>query len=143
MFSLIFLLMFQVSCIVQVVGIILSLHAATKISHRAQNIGSLASRWHAVATCSPDSSRVQHSTSLGSLPCNSSDSMFRPYSESDLESLDYIDMPNSRLASFVSSYHKRQSFGMDFPNLFFFCFFPHIHSISYLKHKEAIDYAVI
>ncbi|CAN6867187.1 unnamed protein product [Brassica oleracea] len=36
---------FAVSAVVQVVGIILCMHAATKISHRAQAIASVASKW--------------------------------------------------------------------------------------------------
>ncbi|TXG56095.1 hypothetical protein EZV62_017408 [Acer yangbiense] len=104
---------FAVFTIVQVVGIILCLHAATKISHRAQNIASFASRWHALATCASAHSQMricnsmgnlQNSRSLNSLPTN--------YSESDLESLDYVSMPTSaQLTSYMCSYHKRQAFG--------------------------------
>nr|GEZ86607.1 neuropeptides B/W receptor type like [Tanacetum cinerariifolium] len=43
-----------VSSIAQVVGVILCLNAAAKISHRAQGIAALASRWHALASCGPD-----------------------------------------------------------------------------------------
>ncbi|CAA6667818.1 unnamed protein product [Spirodela intermedia] len=42
---------FAVSSVVQVVGIILCLHSASKISHKAQAIASLASKWHAMITC--------------------------------------------------------------------------------------------
>lgn len=42
---------FAVTSVVQVVGITLCLHAATKISLRAQNIGSAANKWHALVTC--------------------------------------------------------------------------------------------
>ncbi|XP_038713794.1 uncharacterized protein LOC120007558 isoform X2 [Tripterygium wilfordii] len=72
---------FAVSSVVQVIGIIISIHTATKISHRAQNITSLASRWHALAACCPaDASQLRTSN-------------------------------NSRLASYMSSYHKRHAFG--------------------------------
>nr|GEZ46208.1 neuropeptides B/W receptor type like [Tanacetum cinerariifolium] len=47
---------FAVSSIAQVVGVILCLNAAAKISHRAQGIAALASRWHALASCGPDNS---------------------------------------------------------------------------------------
>nr|GEV78628.1 protein kinase-like domain-containing protein [Tanacetum cinerariifolium] len=43
-----------VSSIAQVVGVILCLNTAAKISHRAQGIAALASRWHALASCGPD-----------------------------------------------------------------------------------------
>ncbi|EEF47519.1 conserved hypothetical protein [Ricinus communis] len=107
---------FAVSSVVQVVGIILCLHAATKISHRAQGIASVVSRWHALATCgSGDSSHMRVSNSAGNLEApNPLNSLQITYSESDLESADYIAMPtNTQLASYMSSYHKRQAFGMD------------------------------
>ncbi|KAF8378129.1 hypothetical protein HHK36_029466 [Tetracentron sinense] len=106
---------FAVSSIVQVVGIILCLHAAAKISHRAQGIASVASRWHALVTCSStDASQLRVSNSVGNfeaaypvVPLSIN------YSESDLESLDYVAMPtNTQLASYMSSYHKRQAFVM-------------------------------
>lgn len=108
---------FAVSTIVQVVGIILCLHAATKISHRAQGITSLASRWHALATCgssSTDSSQHRLSNNVGNLePANNFNSIDINYSESDLDSLDYVAIPtNTQLASYMSSYHKRQAFVM-------------------------------
>ncbi|KAK4837913.1 hypothetical protein QYF36_009473 [Acer negundo] len=94
-----------------VVGIILYLHAATKIYHRAQNIASFASRWHALATCASAHSQMrtcnrkgnlQNSRSLNSLPSI--------YFESDLESLDYVSMPTSaQLTSYMCLYHKRQA----------------------------------
>ena len=101
------------STIVQVVGIILCLHAATKISHRAQAITSLASRWHALVTCG-DSSQHRVSNHVGNTePENFLNYIDINYSESDLESLDYVAIPtNSQLASYMSSYHKREAFGM-------------------------------
>ena len=111
-----FFLTFQVSSVVQVVGIILCLHGATRISHRAQAIASIASRWHAILTCSSnDTSQHRNLNSVGSLEAvNTLNSLVINYSESDLESLDYIGMPtNTHLASYLSSYHRRQAFGMD------------------------------
>lgn len=105
---------FQVSSLVQVVGITLCLHAATRISHRAQGIASLASRWHALVTCtSNESSHSRHSNSSGNLEAAAQlNSLHLDYSESDLESLDFAGMPtNTQLASYMSSYHKRQAFG--------------------------------
>lgn len=105
----------QVSSIVQVVGISMCLHAATKISHRAQGIASVASRWHALVTCtSTDASQLRLSNSVENLEAATAlNSLQRDYSESDLESLDYVAIAtNTQLASYMSSYHKRQAFGM-------------------------------
>jgi hypothetical protein len=111
---------FQVSTIVQVVGIILCLHAATRISHRAQGIASLASRWHAFLACSStDSSCNRVSNNVGNLEAAIHlNSIEINFSESDLESMDYSPIPtNAQLASYMSSYHKRQAFGMEFTHL--------------------------
>ncbi|XP_019052510.1 PREDICTED: uncharacterized protein LOC104592942 isoform X2 [Nelumbo nucifera] len=104
---------FAVSSIVQVVGIVLCLHAAAKISHRAQGIASVASRWHALLTCSStDASQLRVSNSMGNLEAsNQVGSISINYSESDLESVDYLPFStNSQLASYMSTYHKRQAF---------------------------------
>ncbi|KAJ7957595.1 DUF3537 domain-containing protein [Quillaja saponaria] len=106
---------FAVSTIVQVVGIIICLHAATKISHRAQGIASLASRWHALVTsASTDASQLRISPSVGNLEAaNQVNLLHRNYSESDLESLDSVGLPSTtQLPSYTSSYHKRQAFVM-------------------------------
>ncbi|GLU06179.1 hypothetical protein SLE2022_232320 [Rubroshorea leprosula] len=104
---------FAVSSVVQVVGIILCLHAATKISHRAQGIASLASRWHALATCtSADASQLRGSNSVGNLEAFNN-SLYMTYSESDLESVEYVALPTpTQLASYLSSYNRRQAFVM-------------------------------
>ncbi|KAK9707508.1 hypothetical protein RND81_07G202300 [Saponaria officinalis] len=94
---------FAVSALVQVVETLLCLHAGTKISHRAQGIGAIASKWHAFVTCkSFEGSR--RSISMGSLSSNCS--------ESDLESMDGITLHNHSHFASVSSYNKRQSFVM-------------------------------
>ncbi|KAL0327355.1 UNVERIFIED_CONTAM: hypothetical protein Sangu_1813500 [Sesamum angustifolium] len=101
---------FAVSSVVQVVGIILCLNAAAKISHRAQGIGALASRWHALMACSAaDACPLRTSNSIGNLQAaNKLGSFHINSSESDLESLDFITAPtNTQLASYMSSYHKR------------------------------------
>lgn len=102
------------SSIVQVVGIFLCLHAATRISHRAQGISSLASRWHALVTCNTDASHQGASNNLGNLlAADNLNLLDINYSESDLESLEYVAMPTqTQLASYMSSYHRRQAFGM-------------------------------
>uniref|UniRef100_A0A5B6YW62 Uncharacterized protein n=1 Tax=Davidia involucrata TaxID=16924 RepID=A0A5B6YW62_DAVIN len=104
---------FIVSSIVELVGIILCLHAAAKISHRAQGIASVASRWHALVTCnSNDASQMGTSSNGGNLDAAyPTSSLPINYSESDLESIDYVPMSrNTQLASHMSSYHKRQAF---------------------------------
>lgn len=106
---------FAVSTLVQVVGIIICLHAATRISHRAQGIVSLASRWHAMVTCtSSDASQLRSSASTGNLEAaNHLNTINVDYSESDLESMDYAGMStNTQWASYMSSHHKRQAFVM-------------------------------
>ncbi|KAG6398732.1 hypothetical protein SASPL_140201 [Salvia splendens] len=102
---------FAVTSIVQVAVIILCLNAAAKISHRAQGIGGLASRWHALVTCSADdSSQFRNSNYSGNYEATAEKlvSLHVDYSESDLESLDFMSTPtNIQLASYMSSYHKR------------------------------------
>ncbi|RLN04772.1 uncharacterized protein C2845_PM13G01940 [Panicum miliaceum] len=103
-----------VSSVVQVVGLVLCLHAAAKISHRAQNISSIASRWHALATCSTDSNYVTTPNSSGNLVPFPAHMFLRDYSESDLESLETASLHGNspgtaQLASYMSSYHKRES----------------------------------
>ncbi|XP_039013945.1 uncharacterized protein LOC120143780 [Hibiscus syriacus] len=105
---------FAISSIVQVVGIILCLHAATRISHRAQGIASLACRWHALATCSSNDASLRCSNSAGNMEVlNQSNSLHMTFSESDLDSVDFIAIPTTtQLASYMSSYHRRQAFVM-------------------------------
>ncbi|KAK3122631.1 hypothetical protein QOZ80_8AG0616130 [Eleusine coracana subsp. coracana] len=103
-----------VSSVVQVVGLILCLHAAAKISHRAQNIAALASRWHALATCSTDSTYATTPNSSGNLVPFPAHLFMRDYSESDLESLESASAHGNshgtaQLVSYMSSYHKRES----------------------------------
>ncbi|CAG7903827.1 unnamed protein product [Brassica rapa] len=110
---------FAVSAVVQVVGIILCLHAATKISHRAQAIASVASKWHPIMSCSStDSTQIRASPSGVHLEATTNPPIsFRiSNSESDMESMDhYMRMPacnNSHFPSYMSmsSYHRRQAF---------------------------------
>ncbi|KAE8682011.1 hypothetical protein F3Y22_tig00111277pilonHSYRG00076 [Hibiscus syriacus] len=105
---------FAISSSVQVVGIILCLHAATRISHRAQGIASFASRWHAMATCTSTDASLRGSNSAGSMePLNQSNLLHMTFSESDLDSVDYFAMPTTTwMASYMSSYHRRQALVM-------------------------------
>ncbi|KAF3665121.1 putative malate synthase, glyoxysomal-like [Capsicum annuum] len=104
---------FAVISIVQLVGLLICLNAAAKISHRAQGLGAIASRWHALVTCnsndgsvselSSDNRNVETPKTVGQLSVN--------YSEGDLESADGLLPPtNVQLTSTMSSYHKRQAF---------------------------------
>lgn len=97
----------------QVVGITLCLNAAAKISHRAQGIASIASRWHALAACSSTDSSQLRVSNVGNVgAANPLPSLVFNYSESDSESLDYIPVRmNTPLASHIFSYHRRQAFG--------------------------------
>ncbi|KAI3694158.1 hypothetical protein L1987_77119 [Smallanthus sonchifolius] len=67
---------FAVSSIAQVVGLILCLNAAAKISHRAQGVAALATRWHALASCRLDATSHMR---LSNIPISDVSS------ESDLE----------------------------------------------------------
>ncbi|EPS66830.1 hypothetical protein M569_07947, partial [Genlisea aurea] len=106
---------FAVLTITQLVGIVLCLNAAARISHRAQSLGSVASRWHALATCSSSSSGGNNDD--GSFSGGAGNEPLPPfglrvsYSEADLESSDFVAWPsNTQLYSTRSSYHKRQAF---------------------------------
>jgi hypothetical protein len=105
----------QISSIVELVGLIICLHAAAKITHRAQGTGSVAAKWHSIVTCaSDDTSQVEISSNCGSSEAaNTGHLLCINYSESDLEAVDYVPVPTTtQLASYMSTYHKRQAFGM-------------------------------
>ncbi|KAI3847961.1 hypothetical protein MKX03_017486 [Papaver bracteatum] len=126
---------FAVSSIVQIVGISICLHAAAKISHRAQRVASIASQCHALLTSnSPDPSCMRGSKSVGNFEALANprrtmdpscmrgsksvgnfEALANPrrtipavFSESDLESLDSIGQPN--YTQLASSYNNRQAF---------------------------------
>lgn len=96
--------------IVEVVGLTLCLHSAAKISHRAQSVAGLASRWHAMLTCSWDRSQLRATNSEGNF--EAATAFFPVYSESDLESLDIISRPGNSISAFyLSSFQRRQALG--------------------------------
>ncbi|GAV68242.1 DUF3537 domain-containing protein [Cephalotus follicularis] len=107
---------FAICSIVELVGLVICLHAATKITYRAQGLASVACRWHALVTCSSndDSQPGMRNNSSGSLEGSyTAGSLPMRYSQSDLESVDYVPVPtNSQMASYTSSYQKRQAFIM-------------------------------
>ncbi|XP_065636536.1 uncharacterized protein LOC111985908 isoform X3 [Quercus suber] len=45
---------FAVSSIVELVGLIICLHSAAKISYRSLSLAAISSRWHALVTCNPN-----------------------------------------------------------------------------------------
>lgn len=99
---------FAVSSIVEVVGITVCLYASAKISHRAQGIASVATRWHALVTMnSPDGSKQL--TDGVNFEAELAKPLSVNYSESDMESsFDHTALlENSQLASYMSSYHTR------------------------------------
>ncbi|CAL9135977.1 unnamed protein product [Musa acuminata var. zebrina] len=102
-----------VSSVVQVIAVVLCLNAASKISHRAQGVASLASRWHAFVACCPADPQMQSTNSSWNLEAIPASSSLMDYSESDSESLENMALHNNaQLSSFVSSYHKRQALVM-------------------------------
>ncbi|KAI3727031.1 hypothetical protein L1987_66839 [Smallanthus sonchifolius] len=102
---------FAVLSILQLVGITLCLSAAAKISHRAQGLGSVACRWHALVTCdSNDASQSGITIDSKNMEAAAS-SMSIDNSECELESGDFVPYAvHNQFASSTSSYHKRQSF---------------------------------
>ncbi|XP_021759374.1 uncharacterized protein LOC110724261 [Chenopodium quinoa] len=103
---------FAISSMVQVVGIIICLHAAAKISHRAESLASFASRWHALLTCHSNET-LGASENGGNFNFAGSAIASMNYPESDMESVDYmLPSMNVELNPKVSSYLKRQAFVM-------------------------------
>ncbi|GJR88994.1 leucine-rich repeat protein [Tanacetum coccineum] len=101
-FSKDYVLKIDVPSIAQVVGVILCLNASAKISHRAQGIATLASRWHALASCGPHARsylRFSHSKrKLGGCKCLCDQFS----SEKDMEeAMNYVPLPtNAQLTSY-------------------------------------------
>ncbi|CAN0915965.1 hypothetical protein LINGRAHAP2_LOCUS29439 [Linum grandiflorum] len=105
---------FGVTAIVELVGLVICLHAATKVSNRAQGIVSVATRWHSLSTCTSSETTSQMETTTNGDPTaaplpTSSDFFHHTYSESDLEAADYVPRPTTTA---LSSYQKRQAFVM-------------------------------
>ncbi|CAI9280501.1 unnamed protein product [Lactuca saligna] len=95
---------FAVLSILQLVGIVLCLSAAAKISHRAQALGSVACKWHALVTCDSNDSSQSEILIDNNLEANRS-------SQNELESGDFVPFSvHNKFASSTSSYQKRQSF---------------------------------
>ncbi|KAF5732200.1 hypothetical protein HS088_TW18G00891 [Tripterygium wilfordii] len=101
---------FAVSSLTELVGIIICLHAAAKITSRAQAIAAIVTKWNAIVTCNAnDTSQVGLTNSSGNLDPDPSLPIM--YAESDLEAVDYVPMPtDTQLASYMSLYQKRQAF---------------------------------
>ncbi|KAI3497486.1 hypothetical protein L1887_40127 [Cichorium endivia] len=90
---------FAILSIIELVGIVLCLSAASKVSHRAQGLGSVACRWHALVTCdSNDSFQSQYE-----LPIDSKNLDVACTSQSELESGDFVPLSvhNQFACSFV------------------------------------------
>lgn len=101
---------FVVSSVVQVVGTILCLNAAAKISHRAQRIAALASKWHATVTCNANNSDNQLRVSNSNASLDRANSMESVSSSDGEDSVNGVNPSSQHLASQMSSYHKRQAF---------------------------------
>ncbi|KAG9141647.1 hypothetical protein Leryth_015331 [Lithospermum erythrorhizon] len=105
----------MVLTIVQIVGLVFCLSAAAKLSHRAQGLGSVASRWHALVTCNSGDAPLSFSANNSGIlnDANPMGSSFASCSESDLESFDnqaYPTINHTQITSVMSTYHKRQAF---------------------------------
>ncbi|XP_020258094.1 uncharacterized protein LOC109834481 [Asparagus officinalis] len=99
-----------VSSIVQVVGVVLCLHSAAKITHKAQGVAAIASNWHAWITCSSECSHSRGANGSGNLGFIPAIRMPMVSSESDLESLDNVTLHNTgHMSPYLPSYHKRQA----------------------------------
>ncbi|XP_050222900.1 uncharacterized protein LOC126672990 [Mercurialis annua] len=96
---------FLISSVAELVGLIICLHAAAKTTHRAQGVSSVASKWHALVTCTSSNSNTDLEAPSTGGPLRAS------YSQSDLQSVDYVPLPtNSQLSSSSQSFNMRQSF---------------------------------
>lgn len=107
----------KINSIVEVAGIIICLHSAAKISHRAQALASVTTRWHALVTCNSDNPLRADVPNGAAGPTISQ--------ESDLESADFEPVTTSTQtasASSTSLYHKRQAFGRNEYKLYNFLF---------------------
>ncbi|GLJ30088.1 hypothetical protein SUGI_0594990 [Cryptomeria japonica] len=106
---------FLVSSAVQLVGTVLCLRAAAKTTHRAQRIASIASQWHALATCNTYESKDEAN---GNGPVRDESpiySLLVADYESDFDSSEDLTLAaDSHFASDVASYHKRQALVMYF-----------------------------
>ncbi|KAG0502279.1 hypothetical protein HPP92_002351 [Vanilla planifolia] len=103
----------QVASVVQVVGVVLCLHSAAKMSHRAQGIASVACKLHALLTCSSSDTSQVRTSSCSNLEGIQAAPLLITYSESDLESLENVTVHmNTQRVSSMSSYNKRQALAM-------------------------------
>ncbi|KAG0498027.1 hypothetical protein HPP92_002718 [Vanilla planifolia] len=102
-----------VASVVQVVGVVLCLHSAAKMSHRAQGIASVACKLHALLTCSSSDTSQVRTSSCSNLEGIHAAPLLITYSESDLESLENVTVHmNTQRVSSMSSYNKRQALAM-------------------------------
>uniref|UniRef100_A0A0C9RYS6 TSA: Wollemia nobilis Ref_Wollemi_Transcript_2398_1635 transcribed RNA sequence n=1 Tax=Wollemia nobilis TaxID=56998 RepID=A0A0C9RYS6_9CONI len=109
---------FLVSSAVQLVGVALCLRAAAKTTHKSQRIASIASQWHALATCNSSDVSESKDEANENGPVQDADPIYSlmvgDY-ESDLDSSEDLALdPESHFASNVASYQKRQALVMYF-----------------------------
>ncbi|KAH9300695.1 hypothetical protein KI387_012278, partial [Taxus chinensis] len=104
---------FLVSSAVQLVGAVLCLRAAAKTTHRAQRIASIASQWHALATCNESDTSESKDEANGHGPAQNVDPIYSLLAadyESDYDSSEDFALPaESHFASNLASCHKRQA----------------------------------
>ncbi|KAH9300693.1 hypothetical protein KI387_012276 [Taxus chinensis] len=106
---------FLVSSAVQLVGAVLCLRAAAKTTHRSQRIASIASQWHALATCNASDTSESKDEANGNGPVQDVDPIYSLLAadyESDYDTSEDLTLPaESHFASNLASYHKRQALG--------------------------------
>eukprot|EP01018_Ginkgo_biloba_P003926 Gb_35699 [translate_table: standard] len=98
---------------VELLGVVLCLRAAARMTHRGQSIASIASKWHALATCNLSS--VSSDGQSSTVNVDQPHPMLSAEYDSDLEPSEDLNLPSaSQLAPYMTSYHKRQALVMYF-----------------------------
>lgn len=116
--------MVQVCSFVELTGLVLCLNGAARITHRAQQIVTIVSRWHAIITCSPvtvffpgESTEAFNITAYG--PTHPI--LFNEKSEKLLMSLSSYKGVTEPARHDMDAYQKRQALGetsLSYPSKF-------------------------
>lgn len=102
----------QVCSLVQLTGLALCLKGAAKITHKAQQIVAIVSKWHALATCSPSALNDRSSQGSGLTYGPAHPNLNRGSSSEDLEgSAREWNSLEEELAHDLEAYQKRQALG--------------------------------
>lgn len=102
----------QVCSLVQLTGLVLCLKGAAKITHKAQRIVAIVSKWHALATCSPSALNDHSSQGSGLTYGPAHPHLNRGSSSEDLEASGREwNSLEEELAHDLEAYQKRQALG--------------------------------